>query len=251
MALGDGDTWDEASPTNATVATAIDDYNRDLRVGIRSRMALEHEWPDSQSATSEAGVHKFITLQQQAAAPTLSGTQVGSVYLDTNDVIHLETAGGDVPMQRIVQIVNVQDGEVDTGTTQIPLDDSIPQITEGDEYMTLAITPTSATNKLRIEVIAHATGGESSSAFITMALFQDTTANALAAVINTTEWNTSGSLNQFTLSHYMTAGTTSETTFRIRIGNAVVSTTTFNGDAGSRQMGGVLSSSITITEIGV
>ena len=33
------------------------------------------------------------------------------------------------------------------------LDDTIPQKTEGDEYMTLAITPASATNKLLIEVV--------------------------------------------------------------------------------------------------
>lgn len=55
----------------------------DLRKGVRSRMALEHEWPSSQSATSEAGKHKFVTLQEQASKPTLAGTQVGALYSKT------------------------------------------------------------------------------------------------------------------------------------------------------------------------
>lgn len=84
MALGDGNTWEEGEPTNQTSATQIDDYNRDLRKGIRSRMAHEHEFPLSQDATSEAGMHKFITLQMQTTHPTLAGTQVGAVYQKTD-----------------------------------------------------------------------------------------------------------------------------------------------------------------------
>lgn len=80
MAIGDGATWDESQPTDAVLVNIVDDHIRDLRVGVRSRMTREHEWPASQSATSEAGVHKFITLQNQTASPTLSGTQVGGLY---------------------------------------------------------------------------------------------------------------------------------------------------------------------------
>lgn len=80
MAIGDGITWDESNPTNDTDASLEDDYNRDLRKGIRARMAIEHEFPASQSATSQAGAHKFITLQTQTGIPVLAGTQVGVVY---------------------------------------------------------------------------------------------------------------------------------------------------------------------------
>ena len=80
MAIGDGITWDESNPTNDTDASLEDDYNRDLRKGIRARMAIEHEFPASQSATSQAGAHKFVTIQTQTAAPTLTGTQVGAFY---------------------------------------------------------------------------------------------------------------------------------------------------------------------------
>lgn len=146
----------------------------------------------------------------------------------------------------IVQIVNTQTGAVATGSTVMPSDDSIPQNTEGDEYMTLAITPTSATNKLKIDVVWH---GDSSGAqdCMTVALFQDTTANALACVGQ----YTTGENDNMTIvfSHYMTAGTTDETTFKVRAGLAQAGTTTFNGRSSSRLYGGISASSITITEI--
>lgn len=84
MTIGDGSAWDESNPTNATIATSIDEYDRDLRVGVRSRMAFEHEWPASQASTAAGGKHKFITLQNQAAKPTVSGTQLGAVYTKTS-----------------------------------------------------------------------------------------------------------------------------------------------------------------------
>lgn len=85
MALGDGTTWDESVPTDATTAFQIDDYDRDLRKGVRSRFALEHEFPASQAATAEAGRHKIVSLQRQTAVPTsvLSGTQIGVLYCST------------------------------------------------------------------------------------------------------------------------------------------------------------------------
>ncbi|BCU95174.1 MAG: hypothetical protein CM15mV8_0180 [Caudoviricetes sp.] len=41
---------------------------------------------------------------------------------------------------KLLQQVHTQTGAVNTGTTIFPEDDSIPQNTEGDEYMTLSIT---------------------------------------------------------------------------------------------------------------
>lgn len=96
MALGDGTGWDETTPTDATFAIQIDDYMRDMRKGTRARMANEHTWPTSQSATSEAGKHKFLTLQMQATAPTLAGTQVSAVFMGsqatTGDVLYYVNA---------------------------------------------------------------------------------------------------------------------------------------------------------------
>jgi hypothetical protein len=49
----------------------------------------------------------------------------------------------------------------------------------------------------------------------------------------------------------MTAGTIIATTFKVRVGCSGAGTTTFNGVAGGRIFGGVMASSITITEVAV
>lgn len=147
-----------------------------------------------------------------------------------------------------VQVVAAQTGAVGTGTTIIPLDDTIPQITEGDQYLAQAITPTNASNYLEIEV--HCMLATSAvSGFMTAALFQDSTANALAAA--TQYVGSNNAMIHVSLKHRMLAGTTSATTFRVRCGGNNAGTTTFNGQAGGRIFGGVMASSITITEIKV
>src|SRR5574341_1372572 len=55
----------------------------------------------------------------------------------------------------VLQVRRTQTGAVATGTTVAVHDDSIPQNTEGDQYMSQAITPTSAINRLMIESLAY------------------------------------------------------------------------------------------------
>jgi hypothetical protein len=148
-----------------------------------------------------------------------------------------------------VQVVNTQTGALITGTTISPHGDTIPQNDEGNEVMTLAITPTNASNKLRIEVNIATYANSAATQLTTAALFQDSTAGAIAAAVMTEA--TGGYNNSFGLSHYMTAGTTSETTFKVRLGSHQSGTISFNGTNSTRQMGGVLPSGITITEIEV
>lgn len=147
----------------------------------------------------------------------------------------------------VLQVVNTQTGAVTTGTTVIPDDDTIPQNTEGDEYMTLAITPSNSNNKLKIDVVCHLSNGSQNT--LTAALFQDSTANALAAAKHHAP--ITATLQAVIFTHYMTAGTTSATTFKVRAGTDGAGTTTFNGVSGARKYGGVLASSITIQEIKV
>lgn len=148
----------------------------------------------------------------------------------------------------VVQTVYTSTGAVATGTTTIPDDDTIPQNTEGNEFMTLAITPTNTNNKLLIVFngyFAHSVNLTG----VACALFQDTTAGALATSSQNLV-NGGGRGSMVHLRHYMTAGTTSSTTFKIRVGSTT-GTTTFNGDATARKYGGNMSSSITIMEIKV
>ena len=146
---------------------------------------------------------------------------------------------------KVVQVVHVEQGATATGTTVMPNDNTIPQKTEGDEYMTLAITPTHASNKLLIEVNIHGVQNSNGGAIgMCTALFQDTTAGALSHMFTS---KTAGYYVALGLVHYMTAGTTSGTTMKVRIGAGGAGTTTFNGAYG----GGTLASNITIWEISV
>ena len=112
--------------------------------------------------------------------------------------------------------------------------------------MTLAITPTSATSKLKIEAVSlH--GNVQANAQITKALFVGTTANALASCMCGNDGTAGRNSSSNTLVHTMTAGVTTELTFRIRIGSSG-GTLTFNGHDGDQVYGGVAASSITITE---
>ena len=172
------------------------------------------------------------------------GGQMFVYYNDgnTSQWVPVAPGGGS---STILQTVSTQTGAMATGTTVMPYDDTIPQISEGNEYMTLAITPRSATSKLIIEVMWNG-GASSTNPQLTVALFQDSTANALAAVSPTCG---TGFILAVSLKHTMTSGTTSATTFRVRAGASAAATTTFNGGGGVRAMGGVMASSIVIQEV--
>jgi hypothetical protein len=146
----------------------------------------------------------------------------------------------------VVQSVFNSTGAVATGTTVVPEDDTIPQITEGDQYMTQAITPTSAINLLEIHhqgFYSHTT----TNGKMLVALFQDATANALAVQSENIAGTTHGFDMQ--LFHLMQAGTVSATTMRIRAGMGAGATTTFNGTSGARVYGGAVSSFLKIQEM--
>lgn len=147
----------------------------------------------------------------------------------------------------VIQTVRTNYTTKTTGTTQTVLDDSIPQNTEGDEYFTRAITPTNASNILVITVDVNVGASVASAKYIA-ALFQDSTADALCAVVGEAP-NMDAVPDHRTFTYSMTAGTTSSTTFKVRIGPTSAVTLTVNGVNGNRLLGGVLLSGITIQEI--
>lgn len=128
----------------------------------------------------------------------------------------------------------------------IPNDDTIPQITEGGEVMTVTITPKSSTNKLVIEAIVLQSNGNATQV-MTQALFQDSTANALASAVCFSGASTLVPFS-YPLRHEKVAGTTSAITFRIRIGSYQNTTNTFNGYNGGRMHGAITKSSLIVRE---
>ncbi len=149
----------------------------------------------------------------------------------------------------VLQVVNVTDGAVATATTLMPIDDTIPQNTEGTEFMSLEITPISATSKLVIMVNA-VVSVYNGNIQTTCALFVDSTAGALAASAIYPYYSTNQRAERLTLNHVVTSGSTSARTYKVRMGPETTETITFNGENGARIFGGVSNSSITIMEIG-
>lgn len=183
------------------------------------------------------------------AAANLATDSVTTAKIADSNVTTAKLADGSITNAKVATGVAVQVGStvstaVATTTTLIPVDDTIPQITEGAEFMTLSYTPKAATNLLVIQVVMM--GSSSVANGIIVALFQDATANALAAAY-TYQATSTGNV-AVPLTHTMTAGTTSAITFRVRGGSQNAGTFTFNGFSGGRIFGGITKSSIVITE---
>lgn len=174
-----------------------------------------------------------------------AATTAATAYATAAQGAKADSALQTVPVGSVVQVVNSTTGATATGTTTIPFDDTIPQNTEGDQYMSATITPTNVNNKLKIEVVWY--GTNSATGRLCAALFQDSAASALACGFEFIDAAVANRSIVFT--YYMTAGTTSATTFKVRAGNHNAGTTYFNGSSTGRLYGGVLASSITITEI--
>lgn len=145
----------------------------------------------------------------------------------------------------VVQTAYSQSGTVATGTTTTPYDNTIPQSSEGTQFMSVSITPRNVNNILKVTTVFWG-AISATSTDLTVALFRDSIANALSAV------STFGATNQrvcLTFVHYVVAGSLDATTFKVRAGGSSASTITFNGSGGGQIFGGVAGSSITVEEI--
>jgi hypothetical protein len=178
---------------------------------------------------------------QTGATPTTALTIDASQNITTTN----KFAKASMPAGSVLQVVNVQSGTYATTTVAIPIDNTIPQNTEGAEFFTVTITPTSATSKLLI--LINAVMGNAAAQWPTIALFQDSTANALA--VATAFQGTAGAGNTLSIKHFMTSGTTSATTFKMRFGLGNTSIAYMNGPGGGAQYGGTCSTSMTVMEI--
>ena len=194
-------------------------------------------------ATGDIAYASSATVWTRLAAGTTSQVLIGGASAPSWGAL----PAGALRAGMVVQMVNVLSSTHAATNTALPADNTIPQSGEGDEVMTLAITPTSASNKLRIDVIAQVNNA-GAAGIAGAALFQDATAGALAA----SGFQTQNADDTFVIAftHWMDAGTTSATTFKVRVGNDG-GNADFNGDTSARFYGAIPISSITITEIKV
>lgn len=138
----------------------------------------------------------------------------------------------------------------------IPWDDSVPQITEGNEILTVTITPKKSANLLVIAGTVNWTEPSNHSDYFTVALFRDAGANAIATAVDGAS-NGNGRCTgnagypqvcSMPFRFTTVAGSTAATTFRVRVGlnggNVVI-----NRGYDARKLGGTLYSTLSVTEM--
>lgn len=174
----------------------------------------------------------------QSNGSVLSSLGIGSA----NQVLKNTSGTVGWSLTGLLQLVSTStSAQIVTGTA-IPNDDTIPQNTEGTEILTLAITPKSASSNLLI--IFSTSGTPTASSSCVVALFVDSTADALAAQYlgRLSSGNSYGS----TICYTTSSGSTSARTYKIRIGGG---TFRVNAGSSSRKFGGTASTYLIIAEI--
>jgi hypothetical protein len=133
-----------------------------------------------------------------------------------------------------------------TTTTVLPLDNTIPQVGEGVEALTLSITPTSSSSKIRVQALIKGQAS-SNSQFLVAALFINGGANAVEAdSIWLPNGTGSGDIN---LAYEYVPGTTSAQTIAVRFGPGFTGPTITLNQSGSQNLGGVMKSSMVAYEV--
>lgn len=211
---------------------------------------------------THANLKTAIQLPTASGAETVTGTEdskavtplgLQSLLKDEDDMssdsaTHVPTQQSTkayVDTQRqVIQTVSGTFTGVTTTTSQIPVDNSYPQLgTEGMEVIRVDITPTDASNKLHFWFTGF--GGKNGSGFLSTALFQAATANAIKA--KTEYVATANVTGDLTLHHVMDAGGTSEITFKIQVGPNS-GTATINGYGGAEKFGGAAECVLVVEE---
>lgn len=179
---------------------------------------------------------------------TATFVSTGAFWVVTNKIAASGGGGGGYATG-VRQVVASFTGSVSSTTTQLPADNTPPQNTEGAQFLTATITPQSATSNLLVMANVGAST-PSAIATVTAALFRDSATSAFAVAAEAAP--NINAATPFAMSFVVASGSTSATTFRLRMGMNTAGTLYFNGYSGpTTYFGGLCASGLTIIEYGV
>jgi hypothetical protein len=167
-------------------------------------------------ATAALGLKTATTTVSVSGATAPTSGQVLTATSGTAATWQTPSGGGG----KVAQVVIATNNTPASTTSQIPTDNTIPQNTEGAEFITATITPTNSSSTLMVEFSSF--GTVSAIGNLQIALFRDSTANALQVQTSTIP------VANYTIMPVLiasaSAGSTSSTTFKIRFGANVSGT---------------------------
>jgi hypothetical protein len=191
---------------------------------------------NSAASTLAASATKLAT----ARAIALTGPVTGTANFDGTAGISIATSllAGAV----IQSVTGIYTANADL-TTVIPLDDTIPQNTEGTQVLSVSITPTSTTSKIRVFFNSIASAASSGNTAIA-ALFNG--GSSAVAVSGNVIFSSSTVINLVYES--AAVGALTPITFTLRVG-ANTGTMRLNGTNSARLFGGIAASTMLVQEI--
>lgn len=180
------------------------------------------------------------SLRVATSAQVIAGTD------DTTAITPLKlsnkTIGSSIKIENATVTSNII-----LGNSFFPLDNSIPQITEGNQFISIPFTPLEASSLLKIDcLVTFSISGAPPN--IIVALFRDANADAIAATTYSAG-DDNGQMQQIYITCFVPASSVSATTFSARIGDPQNEGYEINGIGGAGVFGGVCQTNITVTEI--
>jgi len=232
-------TNDNCSSTMGLVDTKLDKINTANKVNLTALRI------DSQTAGDIMYASSATVLTRLAAGAS------GQL---------LQSAGTAAPAWatagRILQTVNTVLNTSAVGTNIIPFDNTSPTVTEGTQFLSLAVTPVATANSLKIDTTLFSTEQADAASNLVVALFQDvvssggpTTANAIATGVRNLDTQAQATCDGTSLTFIMSAATTTAITFTVRAGCNAGAIIVNGTGAGTALMGGTLASTLVIEEI--
>lgn len=186
-----------------------------------------------------------INLKQLAQSGATNGQVPAWVAASSTWVPTTISGGGGYPAG-VRQVVYATLGTQVFSASNIPFDNTIPQITEGFQILTASITPQSATSTLYVWATVNVSCSSVASAIL--AIFRDATANAFG--VSATAVLTANTAENATVMVTIPSGSTAASTIRLR-GGANSGNLYVNGNAASGQVfGGASATSLLVMEVG-
>ena len=171
------------------------------------------------------------------------GSSVGNWSNNPNG---LTIIGPGVPVTGdVIQRVSTSTGIVKTGTTAVPHDGTIPQITEGDPYIWATMTHSCPANPVQIETLIHH-ANSNAGARLVQHLHRNSEVNAQLVGV---QWSDNVGVQQSYSISGMLATTNSVATGYYVLLGAAAGTNTMNGEGGGSTYGQSNTTHLTVQEI--